>query len=107
MHDAEMNATDWNRIVVDEPEQPFAELRVEGDLFVKFPVHAVAVRIAWAGGIVGADVSADAERAFGRQPLLAATRAAAIVEQHPAAAEQNIRDELLERGIGFDLGTRP
>ena len=101
-----MNAADRRAVVVDEAEESLGPVATDRDFLRQFALHAGLVRVVPAARVHFADVPADADRAECLEALLGAGRPAAIVEQVAAALQHDVRDELLEAGVGLDLGAR-
>ena len=108
-----MDAADGRFIVVDEAGDRFGVLRVDDDFLFELAAHAFAVDVAASDrraetltGVDRRNVPADADAALGSQASFAAAAAALVFEQVNGAvgvgpAEEAVRNELLEAGVGF------
>ncbi len=109
MDDAEVDLADRCRIVIDERDDPGREIGVDEQFFVQFPLDGVFVEIEARPEqvfVAVVDVAADADRALGDEAFLAGGLAAHVVQQRVAAADEHVRDQLLERRVVFGERSR-
>ena len=96
VHRPEMNGADLGRIVVEERDQ--LELRHEfGHEFF----GPLAPQPTEQAAVTGVEVPTDADRVPAVQPGIAAGRGPTHQEEALAVAQDEVRDDLLERGIPF------
>ena len=98
-----MDAAHLGLIVVDQPDELRGVRRFDCHLFPKLAAHSFFVG-ARGGGVVGRDVSADADAPLGVQAGLPLPLAAGVLKQVHAprtitVAKNDVRNELLERRI--------
>ena len=98
-----MNTADRRSVVVDESEEVFSPATIDDDFFEssrRIPV----VGIAAAASILLADVAADADRAELPEARFSVRTSRAGNGTSRCRTQHDIRNELLEFGIGLDLG---
>ena len=107
VNDAEMNAADLGRVVVEQRDDPVFEGGFDPDLFIDLAFDSGAIRLLVPGekrfiGIV--HVPTNPDRAFGHEALLAGLLPAHIMQDRVAMRDQRVRNDLFVGRIVLSLG---
>ena len=109
VHHPEVHTADLGRVVIDQRHRPLGETAAEPQLLGNLTPHRIVVggTVEVLGIFIGVvHMTADADRGFGHEPLLAGFRPAPVVQDFPAVKKHRIRDDLLEGGIVLGRGPR-
>src|SRR5882724_5665913 len=102
-----MHLADRRAVVVDEADAALGIIGLQAYFFGDFAEHRLAVWAVKEGRVIGADMSADADRAQRLQATLRCPLAAGVMEDLSRTAENYIRNDLLEARIGLHFRARP
>ena len=100
-----MDAANFGRVVVDQPDDALLTVAFNADFFVEFPLHARAVPIV-TGGVLDGNMTADSDGPMCMQSFFALSFSSGVLEELRsscvAAFEDDVGDQLFEGGIGFN-----
>ena len=101
-----VNPADFRGIIVNQADGSCIKFALNGNFFANLPLNSVLKRLhaeRKKGVVLVVDVSANANRPFRDQPLLASFFAANIMENTLSVGNHHIRDYLFEVRICFCL----
>ena len=99
MHYAEMHAAHFVRVVIEQRDDAVRIFRAQLQLFGNFALHRRVVRRAIENEevmVFSIHMSADADRSFRDEPLLARLFPAHVMQHAPVVDEDDIRNDLLQ-----------
>ena len=102
MDHAEMDLADFVGVIIEECDDALLVGAAELEFLVHFAFDTREVGVALQRcllGVLGIDVPADPQAAFGGEPLFTALLAAHIMQQPSLAVEERVGNDLLVRRV--------